>query len=362
MNVRVPPMLLVLGSIGLSACDRNPAGPISELPVERPTRPVDPLTARAASTTCPDRCAYLLPIEATGGEPRTMSVTDDARVTGLFVDSEGAMRSAFSWSSSSGTRQVVPRTPFEGATPRVWGGNSWGQLVGQVDERAVAWEPDGSPVPLRAGPENEVIRGDAHAINVHSVIVGSGSSSADPRTRAFRWHYLEGFQYLTPEFTSGAALHVTSSGLVVGYWRTSDGPRGGDHMFTWTKDGGFRDEGPGHVRGVSDNGHIVFFRGSWYYLRKPDGTVVDGLPDLPVAVNDWGEVVIDRIAEGCGAGVWYAGYGLLPLHSPDPRLPRCEITSINSWGDVVGTVFSPNGAERRVAVWTWQGNAWRFGH
>src|SRR5688500_17371140 len=87
-------------TLAITGCDRSPTG--STL---RPTEPVDPMTAQAASTGCSSRCGYFIDVQPTG-RPFLFRVTEDARVLGAHNDQEFNSTGVFAWSLSKGTVTV----------------------------------------------------------------------------------------------------------------------------------------------------------------------------------------------------------------------------------------------------------------
>lgn len=351
----------VVATFAIAACDSSPTES-----KQQQTEPVDPMTAQAASTGCSNRCGYVIPVAGTTGRG-VYRVTEDARLLGYYTG-EGGPRSTYRWSRSAGT-VTNPIDAPAGETGRgVYSRNSWGQAVGTGSGAALAWEPNGTRVTLRDRASGKRIMGIGKAINENSVIVGDGYLEGDPDPRfdrAFRYHYQDGLQFLTPEGTHGRANDVNASGMIVGGYL----PRGATanaNWFIWTSAVGLKVMGRGEALAVSDNGHVVVSDLiTRAFLYTPQGDTVL-LPQHweAVDVNDWGEVLLtsshpDNVAPGtCGAAVWYKGYGLLRLTSPDPGATSCQVSSINSWGDVAGTVSGSGGST--PVVWTWKNNAYRY--
>ncbi|HEX8322088.1 hypothetical protein [Longimicrobium sp.] len=367
--MRARSTLAAVAALAITGCDGSPTGNVGS----EPTGPVDPMTAMAASTSCSGRCSFVLNVSG-AGQPEVFRVTEDARVQGRR-DAAGAP-SVFTWSKSGGTKTTTLGEPAPGAGGIALNRNGWGQSVGHSEYRAVAWEPDGTGVYLR-GPNQVQVIGVATHINENSVIVGTGYLPGDNSDlpRAFRWHYQDGFQYLLPANTRGEAFDMNSSGAVVGSLGKHFRGASSD-WFLWTPANGFQDMGGGRGLAISDNGHIAGYDGGGVnFLRTPQGETL-ALPGgyLAKDVNDWGEVVLvgNGISAGtdgtCGSAVWYREYGLQKLRSPVPDAPLCFPVSINSWGDVVGTVAREIVQEGQpkifqhaaVVVWTWKNNAYRF--
>lgn len=367
--MRARPTLAVVAAFAIAACDNPPTGSKPQ-----PEGPLEPMAAMAASTGCSSRCGYV--INVTGSGRRSVQrVTEDARVLGFYWDTDHHATGTFSWSRTRGTSSTVFRFPAGEQYPWAYARNSWGQTVGTTGFMATAWEPDGTPVALRDPATGRRIRGYGTAINENSVIVGNGLLEGAPAPnpeRPFRWHYREGFTFLIPDNLEGRAADVNGAGTVVGGYIRA-GSRGSNATwFIWTPAGGRRDLGSGEALGISENGHVIGtgnYGEPWLYTPAGE-TIMLPRGWMPVDVNDWGEVLLgamnpEVVPPGtCGAAVWYKGYGLRPLTSPVADSPTCTATSINSWGDVGGTVVRPvAGSSQGVhtpVVWTWKNNAYRY--
>ena len=367
--MRVRHTLAVVVTLAVAGCDRSPSAPAGG--DGQRTRPVDPSIARAQSTDCPDRCAYAIDAATGNAGRRVLRVTEDARLLGSYGDSAGV--GVFTWSLRTGTATTALRSPAEGLTLSPGHRNGWGQTVGAIGGHAAAWEPDGMPAYLRGAGDARVV-GGAEAINENSVVAGTGYVEGDSvrRARPFRYHYQDGFQYLSPAGTIGYGLDVNDAGMIVGAFTCANRCTSGN-WFIWTPAGGFRDMGPGWASAVSEGGHVVGNKlDGRPFLYTPEGETLL-LPNQwePVEVNEWGEVLLKRADvygepdDVCGAAVWYKGYGLIELRSPVPGSPVCHISSINSWGDIAGTVSTApadgSAAVHTPVVWTWSNNAYRFG-
>lgn len=361
--MRARPTLAVVVTLAIAGCDRSPTDNM-----QPPAAPVDPMTAQAASTGCSSRCGYLIDVQPSGSS-LVFRVTEDARLLGDHVDKEFNSTGVFSWSRARGTVSTPLGMPPGEAEARAGARNNWGQTVGTTYSNATAWEPNGTPVPLRDPATSRRIRGWGPSdINENSVIVGGGYLDGTPNnSRPFRWHYKDGFQFLVPDGVTGTAARVNDAGTIIGSYRQA-GSEGPMTWFTWTSATGRRDMGPGEARAISENGHIVGVDGAGDgWMRTPQGEMVT-LPKgwRPIDVNDWGEVLLRGTSEvvppnTCVGAVWYKGYGLLRLTSPDPEIPWCNVVSINSWGDVAGHLLIGSNQPRRYpVVWTWKNNAYRY--
>ena len=303
---------------------------------------------------------------------RVARVTEDAKLQGSIPTQNGT--GAFNWTLERGTVTTPLENPAGGFPLYVLSRNNWGQTVGSIDYKAVVWEPSGAVVDMRDRATGRRLLGDARAINEHSVAVGAGRLEGDtaaPYARAYRYGYFEGVEYLSPPRTTGHASDINDSGTIVGAY-ISILSNGDGRWFIWTRQTGTREMGPGDVYAISDNGHIVgSTNGGQGFLYTPQGrTVLLPAGWNPVDVNDWGEVLLttdhpDIAPPGtCGAAVWYEGYGLLRLTSPVAGATNCQPASINSWGDVAGTVSTqPSYREDNhysAVVWTWKSNAYRY--
>lgn len=356
--------LAAVVTLAVAGCDRSPTDN-----TQRPTEPVDPLTAQAASTGCSSRCGYFIDVQP-AGRPFLFRVTEDARVLGTHTDKEFNSTGVFAWSLSKGTVTIPLVMPAGEGEADAMDRNSWGQSVGTTNVGATAWEPNGTPVPLRDPVSKRRISGGLAGptdINENSVIIGSGYLEGTPNNpRPYRWHYQGGFQFLVPDSMTGTAAQVNDAGTIIGSYRRA-GTEGPTTWFTWTPSAGRTDMGPGVAHAISKNGHIVGEDAAGGWMRSPQGETTR-LPSgwSPVDVNDWGEVLLrgnSTVVEPntCAGAVWYKGYGVLRLISPDPTIPACTVTSINSWGDVVGVLRIGSNQPRRIpVVWTWKNNAYRY--
>jgi len=369
--MRLPVACAVWLVLGIAACDTPPTEPKPETENPSEVSRTDPVRAREQSPNCPNRCGYALDV----GMP-------SARLLGLMENATlfgASNRTPFLWHAQRGGRVLPAKAPESGGQVSVIAVSDWGQMAGvyitpEGGASAMAWEPDGTPVYVTAGPGGARIEGFSRALNENSVIVGEGRPSGDLGvSRAFRSHYRDGFRWLTAAGVESRAADVNFSGAVVGeYWPNPNTI----HAFLWTPGGGFQDLGQGRATAISETGYVVGMRfGSPArgFLRTPQGETLLLEPGWqPIDVNHWGEVLLQGHPAGmqteCKIGVWYRGYGLLELSSPVADSPYCYVSSINSWGDVAGGVFkdvpsSEYGGRTRVftpVLWTWQGNAHRY--
>lgn len=351
----------VLLCLPLVACEASPAGPEEERGASM--GPVEPALARRNSAACPNRCSY--PLEIGDGTAFAVELFEEASIFG--VGDSG--RTPFYWSLKSGVREVTVSPPHDPAEARYLAANDWGQLAGLLDDRAVAWNADGSRHDLRTDDGTRV-EGWTRDVNVKSVFVGNGrpAGTFEP-TRAFRYHYADGFDWITS--AEGVAYDVSDAGEVVGEYRAEDDS---PHAFVWSSSTGLRDLGLGRARAISETGYIVGtllasggpIQG---WIRGPGGELTYLKPGWhPVAVNRWGEVVLQGQSNSCELAVWYKGYGLLRVDIPFADPSGCSVAGINSWGDLLGTVSVPDGTSTRhgpgstqhIVVWTWSGNQHRY--
>lgn len=361
--------LAVVVALAVAGCDGSPTENVRP----GPDGPVDPMTAQAASTGCSSRCAYVIDVGG-AGRARVARVTEDAKLQGSVPGQTGSGTAAFSWTLQRGTVTTLLENPTGGSPLYAFSWNNWGQTVGSINYKAVVWEPSGAVVDMHDRATGRRVLGDARAVNEHSVVVGAGRLEGDtaaPHQRPYRYAYFEGVQYLSPPRTTGHASDVNNSGTIVGGY-ISLLSNGDGRWFTWTRETGTREMGPGDASAISDNGHIVGMTNSGRaFLYTPQGeTVLLPTGWTAVDVNDWGEVLLrsdhpDIAPPGtCGAAVWYQGYGLLRLTSPVAGATYCHPASINSWGDVAGTVSTQPSyvADNHYSavVWTWKGNAYRY--
>lgn len=374
MNTRS--WLAAITLLGVAACDGAPTRSDVESPPV-PVGPREPREAQAASTGCPNRCGFVLPIPATLGVPRTLRLTESADVLGQYANTN----QRFTWSLRNGNRVSTLALTGGAQPPILKTGNDWGQSLGVVSvpagqgftQRVAAWEPNGDLVFI-PGANGALLSGRGEAMNDETVIVGTGAVDGDT-WRPFRYNWRDGLRFLTPAGTRGTAVDVNSKGTIIGTWSEAVDPPTPAQWFIWTPAEGRKDMGTGTVPiAISETGWIIATSVTGNFVRSPEGKV-ELLPAgwAPIRVNHWGEVLLQARPETalepgeCGAAVWYSGYGLLKIRTPDAAYPMCSGVSINSWGDVLGSIsraiVTPEGVrdfEGKAMIWTWRGNETRY--
>lgn len=300
-------------------------------------------------------------VDLGAGDGSTAEAINDQ---GQIIGAGGTGVGAFLWEAGV-LRQLGQPAGFTGF--RAEDINSTGWVVGYGTNsggmtQAIIWTPSGGPQALAGSLGGSYTL--ARAINDQGLIVGEAGLPGGVGAHTVVWE--NGVMRDIQAFPSGSTFPwgVSNTGIVVGQWNPTNG------AYAWTAAGGMVVmtglEGPNDIPlAVNDNGQIV----GWYERTASEaskaflwtnGVITDlgtlgGASSVAIAINNAGQIVgrADLPRKGTQsvyrAFLWTATGAMRDLGSlPDRQWAQAN--DVNNLGVVVGQTWLPSGLPR-ATLW-----------